>query len=48
MVLLKRGKNNGIAVYDPKEIVLKEIGAKIEEVKPARNSLIAPHKTQAN
>jgi hypothetical protein len=30
MVLLKHGKNNGIAVYIPKETILKEMGAKIE------------------
>jgi hypothetical protein len=29
-VLLKRGKNNGIAVYVPKENILKEMAAKIE------------------
>jgi hypothetical protein len=35
MVLLKRGKTDGIAVYIPKESILKEMAAKIEEVKPA-------------
>jgi hypothetical protein len=30
MVLLKHGKNDGIAVYVPKEIILKEMAAKIE------------------
>jgi hypothetical protein len=30
MVLLKRGKNNGIAVYIPKDTILKEMTAKIE------------------
>jgi hypothetical protein len=30
MVLLKRGKNNGIAVYVSKETTLKEKAAKIE------------------
>jgi hypothetical protein len=30
MVLLKRGKIDGIAVYVPKENILKEIAAKIE------------------
>jgi hypothetical protein len=30
MVLLKRGKNNGITVYIPKETVLKEMADKIE------------------
>jgi hypothetical protein len=30
MVLLKRGKNDEIAVYVPKETILKEIAAKIE------------------
>jgi hypothetical protein len=30
MVLLKRGKNYGIAVYVPKELILKEMAAKIE------------------
>jgi hypothetical protein len=29
-VLLKRGKSDGIAVYVPKENILKEMGAKIE------------------
>jgi hypothetical protein len=29
-VLLKRGKNDGITVYVPKEAILKEIVAKIE------------------
>jgi hypothetical protein len=29
-VLLKRGKNGGIAVYVPKETILKEMAAKIE------------------
>jgi hypothetical protein len=30
MVLLKRGKNNGIAVYVTKESILKDMAAKIE------------------
>jgi hypothetical protein len=30
MVLLKHGKNYGIAVYIPKENILKEMAAKIE------------------
>jgi hypothetical protein len=34
-VLLKGGKNNGIAVYVPKETILKEMADKIEQVKPA-------------
>jgi hypothetical protein len=29
-VLLKRGENDGIAVYVPKEPILKEIAEKIE------------------
>jgi hypothetical protein len=29
-VLLKPGRNDGIAVYVPKETILKEIAAKIE------------------
>jgi hypothetical protein len=29
-VLLKHGESNGIAVYFPKEIILKEMAAKIE------------------
>jgi hypothetical protein len=29
-VLSKRGKNNGITVYVPKETVLKEMAAEIE------------------
>jgi hypothetical protein len=29
-VLLKRGKNGGIAVYVPKETILKEKAARIE------------------
>jgi nitrogen fixation protein len=29
-VLLKRGKNDGLTVYIPKETILKEIAAKIE------------------
>jgi hypothetical protein len=36
MVLLKCGKdNNGITAYVPKETILKEMAAKIEQVKPA-------------
>jgi hypothetical protein len=35
MVLLKRGKNDVIAAYIPKETILKEMAAKIEQVKPA-------------
>jgi hypothetical protein len=34
-VLLKHGKNDEIAAYVPKESTLKEMVAKIEEVKPA-------------
>jgi hypothetical protein len=34
-MLLKRGKNDSIAVYAPKETILKEMAAKIEYVKPA-------------
>jgi hypothetical protein len=30
MVLLKRGNNDGIAVYVPMETILKEMAAKIE------------------
>jgi hypothetical protein len=30
IVFLKRGKNDGIAVYIPKETILKEMAAKIE------------------
>jgi hypothetical protein len=30
MVLLKRRKNDGIAVYIPKETILKEMAAKVE------------------
>jgi hypothetical protein len=29
-VLLRRGNNGGIAAYVPKEIILKEMAAKIE------------------
>jgi hypothetical protein len=29
------GKNDGIAVYLPKEVILKEMAARIESVKPA-------------
>jgi hypothetical protein len=29
-VLLKRGKNDGIVVYVPRKIILKEMAAKIE------------------
>jgi hypothetical protein len=29
-VLLRRGKNNGIDIYVPKETILKEMAAKIE------------------
>jgi hypothetical protein len=32
MVLLKRGKNDGIAVSIPKETILKEMAARIEQV----------------
>jgi hypothetical protein len=35
MVLLKCGKSDGNAVYVPKETILKEMAAKIDEVKPA-------------
>jgi hypothetical protein len=34
-MLMKRGKNAGIAVYVPKETILKEMAAKIEYVNPA-------------
>jgi hypothetical protein len=34
-VLLKHGKNDGIAVYIPKDTILKEMAAKIEWVKAA-------------
>jgi hypothetical protein len=34
-VFLKLGNNDGIFVYVPKETISKEIGAKIEKVKPA-------------
>jgi hypothetical protein len=30
MMLLKHGKNGGIAVYVPKETILKDMAAKIE------------------
>jgi hypothetical protein len=30
MVLLRRGKNDGITIYVPKETILKEMTAKIE------------------
>jgi hypothetical protein len=30
MVILKHGKQDGIAVYVPKETILKDIAAKIE------------------
>jgi hypothetical protein len=30
MVLLRHGKNNGIAVYVPKKTIFKEMAAKIE------------------
>jgi hypothetical protein len=30
MVLMKHGENDGIAVYVPKETILKEMAAKIE------------------
>jgi hypothetical protein len=30
MVLLKHGKNDGLAVYVPKETILKEMATKIE------------------
>jgi hypothetical protein len=30
MVLLERGEKDGIAVYAPKETILKEMAAKIE------------------
>jgi hypothetical protein len=33
-VLLKRGKNDEITVYIPKETILKEMTARIEYVKP--------------
>jgi hypothetical protein len=35
MVLLKRGKNNGKAIYVPMDNILKVMAAKIEQVKPA-------------
>jgi hypothetical protein len=31
-VLLKRGKNDGIAVYVPKETILKEMAAKLNKL----------------
>jgi intergrase/recombinase len=34
-VLWTRGKNDGFAVYVPKEAIFKEMAAKIEYVKPA-------------
>jgi hypothetical protein len=34
-VRLKRGKGDGITVYIPKEIILKEMTDKIEQIKPA-------------
>jgi hypothetical protein len=34
-MLLKRGKNYGIAVYVPKENILKEMAAKIKQLKMA-------------
>jgi hypothetical protein len=30
MLLFKRGKNDGIVVYVPREAILKEVAAKIE------------------
>jgi hypothetical protein len=33
-LLLKSGQNDGIAVYVPKETILKETAAKIEEGNP--------------
>jgi hypothetical protein len=48
-VHLKRGENNGIPIYVPKKTVLKEMAAKIKQVKAAFiilflswNFLIAP------
>jgi hypothetical protein len=41
-VPLKRGKNDGTAVYVPKETILKEMGAKFEWVKPAFLFLPSP------
>jgi hypothetical protein len=35
MLLSRSGINDGIAVYVPKETILKEMAAKIEYVKPA-------------
>jgi hypothetical protein len=35
MAFLKRGKNDGMSVYVPKETTLKEMADKINEVKPA-------------
>jgi hypothetical protein len=35
MARLKRGKNDGIPVYIPKETILKELADKIKLVKPA-------------
>jgi hypothetical protein len=37
-----RGKNDGIVVYIPKEATLKEMAAKIEQVKPAFLSCPSP------
>jgi pimeloyl-ACP methyl ester carboxylesterase len=39
-VLLMCGRNDGIAVHIPKESVLKEMAAKIQEVKPAFFDLV--------
>jgi hypothetical protein len=33
--LYKSGENDGISVHAPKETILKEMGAKIEQVMPA-------------
>jgi hypothetical protein len=35
MVFLKHRKSDGITAYVPKETILKEMAAKIEQVKPA-------------
>jgi hypothetical protein len=34
-VLLKHGKNDGIAVYVPKETTLKKIATQVDYIKPA-------------
>jgi hypothetical protein len=40
MALLRRGKNDGVCVYVPKETTLKELADKIKEAKSSSISFL--------